>query len=140
MRAARAVLALAGLGAIGWGTLLLLDRPDGLASVALWAAGGVLVHDLVVAPLVVLAGVVLARVLPPRARTPVVLLLAGWGVVTVAVANVLSGRGGKPDNASLLTGDYLRAWSVGSALVLLVALVVVVVAVRRDRLRPSVRR
>lgn len=131
--ALRVFLAVPGLAAIGWGVLLLLDRPDALPSVLVWAAGGVLVHDLVVAPLTVLAGVALTRVVAPPARTPVLLLLAGWATVTVAVANVLSGQGGKPDNSTLLTGDYLTAWLVGSALVAVAVAALVV----RARSRPS---
>ncbi len=125
MSALRAVLGAAGVAAVAWGALLLLDRPDALGSVLVWAAGGVLVHDLVVAPVSIVVGALLARVLPAGARAPVLLLVAGWALVGVAVGNVLSGQGGKPDNPSLLTGSYVAAWSVLTLVVAVVALVVV---------------
>ncbi|MEH3067638.1 MAG: hypothetical protein PGN15_06090 [Aeromicrobium erythreum] len=137
MRAARLLLALPGVAAIVWGVLLLLDRPDGLVSVLVWAGGAVLVHDLVVAPLTVVVGLALGRVLPPATRAPALLLLAGWALVTVAVANVLSGQGGKPDNPTLLTGDYGLAWGVATLLVALAVGALVVVGVRQERRRTS---
>ncbi len=137
MRTARLLLALPGVAAIVWGVLLLLDRPDGLVSVLVWAAGAVLVHDLVLAPLTVVVGVLLGRLLPPATRTPSVLLLAGWALVTVAVANVLSGQGGKPDNPTLLTGDYGLAWGVATLVVALAVGALVVVGVRQERRRTS---
>ncbi len=137
MRAARLLLALPGVAAIVWGVLLLLDRPDGLVSVLVWAGGAVLVHDLVLAPLTVVVGVLLGRLLPPATRTPSLLLLAGWALVTVAVANVLSGQGGKPDNPTLLTGDYGLAWGVATLVVALAVGARVVVGVRQERRRTS---
>jgi hypothetical protein len=137
MTALRVLLAVPGLAAVVWGVLLLLDRPDDLASVVVWAVGGVVGHDLVLAPLVLLAGLLLARLLPESARTPVTLLVVGWALVTAAVANVLSGQGGKPDNLTLLTGDYLPAWSVGTAAVALLAVGLALRSVRRGRSGPS---
>jgi hypothetical protein len=136
VRFTRALLGLVGVAAAAWGVLLLLDRPDGLLSVLVWAAGGVLVHDLVVAPVSILVGALLARVLPAGARAPVLLLVAGWALVGVAVGNVLSGQGGKPDNPSLLTGSYVAAWSVLTVAVAAVV-VVVVLRARRPRTRPT---
>lgn len=137
MRAARLLLALPGVAALVWGGVLLLERPDALGSVLVWGVGGVVVHDLVLAPLTVLVGVLLARVLPRATRTAVLLLVAGWGLVTVAVANVLSGQGGKPDNPTLLTGGYATAWGTATALVALAAVALVVVGVRRARRRTA---
>lgn len=137
MRTARLLLALPGVAAIVWGVLLLLDRPDGLVSVLVWAGGAVLVHDLVVAPLTVVVGLGLGRLLPPATRAPTLLLLAGWALVTVAVSAVLSGQGGKPDNPTLLTGDYPLAWGVATILVALAVGTLVVVGVRQERRRTS---
>jgi hypothetical protein len=136
VRAARLLLGLAGVAAAAWGVVLLLDRPDDLTSVLVWAVGGVLVHDLVVAPLTVVVGALLVRVVPPGARVPVLLLVAGWALVGMAVGNVLSGQGGKPDNPSLLTGSYVAAWSVLTVAVAAVV-VVVVLRARRPRTRPT---
>lgn len=63
-----------GLAAVGWGAAGLLrssaDVP--LSSWLVWFVGGVLVHDLVIAPIVVVIGALLARLLPRDARGPVV--------------------------------------------------------------------
>lgn len=127
MSAVRGVLGAVGVAMIAWGAWLALDlRPGSLVSVVTWAAGAVIVHDLLLAPLVVAAGVGIARFAPPPSRTPVALLLAGWALVTAASLGVLSGQGGKPDNASLLTGDYLAWWGGGTVVVALLAVALVV--------------
>jgi asparagine N-glycosylation enzyme membrane subunit Stt3 len=70
-----------GLAAVGWGAAGLLrssaDVP--LGSWAVWFVGGALVHDLVIAPLVVVVGALLARLLPRDARAPVVVALVVSG-------------------------------------------------------------
>jgi hypothetical protein len=61
---------------------------------------------------VVLLGVLATRWLPPRHRAVVAIAFLVWGTLTVAVANVLSGVGGKPDMESLLNRPYVSAWLV----------------------------
>ena len=117
MRAAR--LAVGALGAAGvlWGAWLLSDDgADKLRSTALWLVGVVVLHDAVLAPIVVVIGVVAARTLERRAVAAVAFLI--WGTLTLAVANVLSGVGGKPDMASLLNRPYMSAWLVLSGVIL----------------------
>ena len=87
-------------------------RFDQLLSAAIWLAGGVVAHDGILAPFVVGAGVVLARITPAYARRPVTVGLILWGTVTFAVANVLSGQGGKPDNDTILDRPYVLTWLV----------------------------
>ena len=123
MRAAR--LAVGALGAAGvlWGAWLLSDDgADKLRSTALWLVGVVVLHDAVLAPIVVVIGVVAARTLERRAVAAVAFLI--WGTLTLAVANVLSGVGGKPDMASLLNRPYMSAWLVLSGVILAGALAV----------------
>ena len=113
MRAARLVLAVAGLAAGGWGLVLLADLdPSTWTSVALWLGGGVLVHDAVLAPLTVLLGVLVARRVPPAAMRPLVVGWIVWATTTAAVAAVLLPVGGKPDNASILDRPYVAWWLV----------------------------
>jgi len=96
-----------------WGLWLMRDfRFDQLLSAVTWLAAGVVVHDGILAPAVIGIGVVLARVTPAFARKPVTVGLIVWGTVTIAVANVLSGQGGKPDNDSILNRPYFSSWLV----------------------------
>jgi hypothetical protein len=123
VRAAR--LALGALGVVGllWGAWLLSDDGfDQLRSTALWLVGVVVLHDAVLAPIVVLIGVVAAKTFRHRAVAAIAFLI--WATLTVAVANVLSGVGGKPDMDSLLNRPYLTAWLVLSGVIIAVALAV----------------
>ena len=63
-----------GLAAVGWGAVGLLRSSDDvpLDSWLVWFVGSALVHDLVVAPVVIGLGALLARLLPREARAPVV--------------------------------------------------------------------
>ena len=63
------------IGAVGvlaglYGALLLLERTDDLVPVLLWVAGGVVLHDGVLAPLALLLAVLVLPRLPHAARTP----------------------------------------------------------------------
>lgn len=107
----RALLGLTGVAAIGWGFWLVRD--DGLErwrSQVVWLASGVLAHDAVIAPLVVILGVAAARLWRPRARATIAAGFVVWATVTVAVANVLLPVGGRPDNPSLMNRPYVLAW------------------------------
>lgn len=113
MKSMRALLIAVGVLMGLWGLWLVRDfRFDQLRSAVTWLAGGVVVHDAILAPLVVGIGVILVRVVPVYARKPVAVGLILWGTVTIAVANVLSGMGGKPDNDTILNRPYLATWLV----------------------------
>lgn len=107
----RIPLALGGIAAVCWG--LWLMRDDGLerwqAQLA-WFFGGVIAHDALIAPLMVLVGVVAARILRPRHRSIAAVGFIVWATVTVAAANVLLPVGGRPDNPSLMNRPYVLAW------------------------------
>lgn len=119
-RAIQGLVGLVGVAAGAYGALLLLDLdlPD-LLDAGLWLAGGVVLHDAVVAPLTVLATLALRRVLPPRAWTAVTVGLLVLLTVTVTAVPVLGRFGARPDNPTLLDRDYPGGW-------LLLTLVVVV--------------
>ena len=132
MRATRVTLGALGLAGIVWGGWLLRDDGlDRLQSTALWLVGVVVLHDAVLAPLVVALGVVAVKVLQ-RHRAVVAVGFLVWATVTLAVANVLSGVGGKPDMDSLLNRPYVSAWLVLTGLAVVGA---VVTAAFRARLR-----
>jgi hypothetical protein len=111
------------IGALGvaaglWGVWLLSDDgPDRLVSAGTWLAGAVILHDAVLAPLVVGLGVGATRVLPSRHRPVIAIGFLVWGAMTIAAANVLIGQGGKPGMDSLLHRPYLASWLVVTLLI-----------------------
>ena len=134
MRAARLALGVLGVCGVAWGAWLLSDDgADRLVSVALWLAGVVVLHDVVLAPLVVVLGVVATSVLPWRHRVVAAVAFLVWGTVTLAIANVLSGQGGKPGMDSLLHRPYVGAWLALSGLVLVAAIASAAMMKRRHR-------
>lgn len=134
MRAVRLATGALGIAAALWGVWLLRDDGfDRLRSAAVWLAVGVLLHDLVLAPLVVGVGVVATRLLPKHHRPVAAIAFLVWGTVTVAVANVLSGQGGKPGMDSLLHRPYLASWLALTVLVWAGAAGVAVIKARHRR-------
>ncbi len=133
MRATRFALGAVGVAGIVWGVWLLRDDGlDRLQSTALWLIGVVVLHDAVLAPLVVALGVVAVRVLPRHRAVAAVAFLI-WATATLAVANVLSGVGGKPDMDSLLNRPYVGAWLVLTGVMLGVAIAAAAIRSRGHR-------
>ena len=118
----RWALGAAGVGAMAWAAWLVLT--GGAATdpkaVAIWLVGGLVLHDAVLAPLVVALGWLAARVLPPWLRAPVQLGTLVAGVVTLASIPLLLGRGRRPDNPSANPLDYSRNLFVVLAVIALV--------------------
>ncbi|MDF1703205.1 MAG: hypothetical protein P1U38_00360 [Aeromicrobium sp.] len=113
MRAARFIMGAIGVGLGLWGLWLMRDfTGQQVVSTGVWLAGGILVHDAVLAPVTVGLGVLASRLLPGhfRAATSVAFLL--WATLTVVFLPVLSGQGGKPGNDSILNRPYLASWLV----------------------------
>lgn len=125
--------ALAGLGVLAglYGVWLLLSRQDldQLTSAGIWLASGVVLHDFVLTPLVVVAVAVVARVLPRHAHAPAVVAMVVLGAVTLLAIPVLGRFGARPDNPTLLDRSYDVAWWVMAALTL-VSVVVAALVVR----------
>ena len=116
----RIVLVAAGVLAAAYGAWTLLgEDPRDLLDTALWLAAGVVVHDLVLAPVVVLLGLGLRRWLPVSWRTPVTVAGIALGSVTLIAVPVLGRFGARPDNPSLLDRPYVAGWLVLLALGLL---------------------
>jgi|SoiMethySBSTD1v2_1073268.scaffolds.fasta_scaffold1242374_2 hypothetical protein len=125
MTAWRLALAVPGVAALGYAASRLWEVPaDAWGSVLTWLAGGVLLHDAVLAPIVIGLGVAASRWLPVPWRSPAVVALVWWGSLTLAAIPVLYGGGVRPDNPTLLDRPYVASWWLGSATV-----VVLVVAV-----------
>ncbi len=132
MKAVRAVLMVVGLIAGGVGAWYLLDSGfDNIVAAFWWLAGGVIAHDGLLAPVVVVVGVIGSRLLPDWLRGPVAV---GWivlGTVSLAALPMLGRFGALSDNDTLLDRNYLGGWLV------LLALVVIGVALAATRRRTS---
>ena len=114
------------IGAVGllaglYGAYLLLSRQDHdqLLSAAIWLGAGVVLHDFVLAPLVLGVVFVGARLVPAGLRAPAVAGLVVLGTATLFALPVLGRFGERPDNPSLLNRHYGIGWLVLAGLVLL---------------------
>jgi len=114
------------IGAVGllvglYGAYLLLSRQDHdqLLSAAIWLGAGVVLHDFVLAPLVLGVVFVGARLVPAGLRAPAVAGLVVLGTATLFALPVLGRFGERPDNPSLLNRHYGIGWMVLAGLVLL---------------------
>ncbi len=135
MRAARLGLGALGLVATAYGLLLVLDLGSGQpAAVLVWVVLGVLVHDGVLAPLVVALGVLVVLSTSRSWRSPLVWALVVLGPLTLVAVPVLGRFGARSDNPTLLDRPYWAGYVVVAAVVL-----IVVVAAARRRGRSAVR-
>jgi hypothetical protein len=107
----------------GFGLLRLLQHhPGDVVSSVLWLAGGVVVHDGIVAPLTIGAVVLGTRVLPRRLWSVTATGLIVLVTVTVTAVPVLGSWGSRPDNPTLLDRNYVAGWLVLVVTVLLASL------------------
>ena len=98
-------------------------RPGELAR---FVVGGALVHDLVVAPAVIVAGVVVARAVPGRARAVVQAALVVNAVVALFAYPLVRAYGLAANNPTSLPHDYAAnllgvlgvVWAVAAVVVL----------------------
>ena len=109
-RTARYALGGVGVLAMLWAAVLTLTggKATNPVGVATWLVAGLVLHDAVLAPVVVATGWVLARVLPGWLRAPVQTGALVIGVLTLASVPLLLGRGRRPDNPSADPLDYPR--------------------------------
>lgn len=129
--------ALGGL-VMAYGAWLLLTRQDGerLWSAAVWLVGGVLVHDLVLAPVALLL-VLATRFLPAPSRTPAVVGLVVLGTTTIWAVPVLGRFGEVPTDPTHLDRDYWLGWGLIAAAVLLGVVAASILRSRRSRATPT---
>jgi hypothetical protein len=134
MRATRVLVALLGVGAAAYGVMLLLDLGVGnLVATLAWVVGGVAIHDFLLAPLCVVAGVLVVRGTKGRIPAAVVVGAIVLGTVTIAAVPVLGRFGARADNATLLDRSYVAGWFAFAGLTVVVVLVALVVE-RRSRI------
>ena len=131
MRALRLVLGATGVVLVLVGVVFLSDDGVGdLVGVGAWLVGGVVAHDAVIAPLVVVVGVLGVPRLPPAFRAPAVVGLVVLMTVTLMAVPVIGRFGAKADDHGLLNRPYVALWLVFAAL-LVVAVVIASWARRR---------
>jgi hypothetical protein len=131
VRALRLVLGATGVVLILVGVVFLSDDGVGdLVGVGAWLVGGVVAHDAVIAPLVVVVGVLGVPRLPPAFRAPAVVGLVVLMTVTLMAVPVIGRFGAKADDDGLLNRPYVALWLVFAALVV-VAVVIASWARRR---------
>lgn len=112
------------LGAAGvmvglFGTYQLLGLGfENLLGTAIWLAGGVLLHDAVLAFATIAVLGVGTLLLPPRLKPPLAAAFLVLGTVTLAAVPALGRFGARADNPTLLDRNYLVGWLL---LVLLVS-------------------
>jgi hypothetical protein len=115
----RWVFALAGLAALAWGAWLAWDfagRHDALQA-ALWFVGGPVVHDGLVAPVVGVGGLVLARVLPVAWRVPVAVGAVLSGVLGLLAVPLLFRPFGVATNPGLHDANYVLGLTIALGVV-----------------------
>jgi hypothetical protein len=111
-------LGLVGVAAAVYGVVLLLDLGwDNLVATATWLVGGLILHDAVLAPATVL--VCLAGLSLGRWRGAFAAGLLTLGTITLTAVPVLSGRGVRADNPTLLDRPYWTGWFIVLGLVCL---------------------
>ncbi|MFD7445019.1 hypothetical protein [Streptomyces sp. NPDC059909] len=104
----RFVAGAVGVGLMGFGAWLLFGAGTvrDPSDVVVWLAGAVVLHDGVIAPLVIAVGFLLAA-LPARGALRAGLVVCG-ALTLIALPPLL--RPGAPTNPSALPLDYLRNW------------------------------
>ena len=123
----RVLLAVSGLLLGTYGGWLLVTREDDLVAVATWLLAGVLLHDAVLAVVVLALGALASRLVPARARAPVAVGLVVLGSVTLLAVPVLGRFGADPANPTVLDRDYTAGWLVVAGLTVLVVVVATLV-------------
>lgn len=114
----RLAIGLAGCLLAAYGVLLILGLSlADQATLLLWLATGVVLHDGLLAPLVVLLGWWTARRVPAPERRPLTVGAIVLGTVTLAAVPVLLGFGGQVSNPTILDRNYVAGWLALAALV-----------------------
>jgi hypothetical protein len=132
----RAALATVGVGLGGYGAFRLLELGwDNLVATLLWLAGGVLLHDAVLAPLTIAVAALATTLLPGPVRGPAAAAVVVLGSVTVTAVPVLGRFGARADNPTLLDRDYTAGWLLLAAAVLLAVAAFSAISARRGRIR-----
>lgn len=131
MRAVRWTAVVAGVLATAYGVRLLLELGwANTRSTLVWLVGGVVLHDAVFAPLVIVVALLALRLVPRDRLAPWVVGLVILVPVTLAGIPELGRFGARADRPTLLDRHYWLGWSLMVTLVV-VGVVVGAVSTRR---------
>jgi uncharacterized protein (DUF58 family) len=124
-----------------FGVFRLLTQIDGYDLLVLfgWLVAALVIHDGILSPLVVAVGALLARTLPPRARTFVQgALIAGAAVTVIAIPMIYRARS-QPRVKAILEQNFGANLATLLAIVAAIAASLYVLRVLRDRQGASAR-
>jgi hypothetical protein len=122
-----------GAGCIAYGVRALLERDVPLDGFALWLLGALALHDLLLAPLVVVAGRLLGRAVAEPWRLAVQVASICAGAVLLFSIPALFGDGADPRDPSRLPNDPARAVPLVLVVVSAVTVAAALLAHRRRR-------
>jgi uncharacterized membrane protein YphA (DoxX/SURF4 family) len=127
------ITAAVGWAVIAWGVVgIFSNRLDTRpANLAKFVVGGALLHDLVVAPLAIVAGVLIARSVPARARGPVQAALVVSAIVALFAYPLVRAYGLAANNPTSLPYNYGRNLLIVLGLVWVIAAGAVAVRLKR---------
>jgi hypothetical protein len=112
MRAIRVALLLLGLAAGGYGGWRLLDLGwANTRATLVWLVGGVVLHDGVFAPVVLVVALLAVRVIRSDRLAPAVVALVILVPLTLLAVPELGRFGARADRPTLLDRDYWLGWS-----------------------------
>ncbi len=142
MKAWRIGLAAAGVLLGLFGVFRLLTQIDSydLFVLLCWLVGALVIHDGVLAPLTVGVGALLAKVLPPRARTYVQGALVAGAVIAVIALPMIYRRDSQPKVKAILQQDFGANLATLLAIVAVGAVVLYAARLLRDRRSASPRK
>lgn len=120
----RAALVCLGVAAMAYGGWLLLSRESAgqVREVLVWLVAGVVLHDAVLSPIIILAGWLAGRLLSRPVAAAAAAVLVVLGPITLLAVPVLGRFSANPANHTLLPRDYGWGWlSVAGATVVAAA-------------------
>ena len=118
MTISRVLLIVAGSAVAAYGAVLILDLPPRtIILIAVWALGGVVVHDFVFAPLTAALGYTARRWIPGRWWTPVAVAALCSVTLLLLAIPVFDAPGAKPDNPTAIDRDYPVGLAISLAVV-----------------------
>ena len=136
MRTVRGAAMVAGVATTAYGVWMLLDLGwANTRSTLIWLVGGVVLHDLVFATLVMAVAVASLRLVPGDRLAPWVVASVILVPVTLVGVPELGRFGARADNPTLLDRHYWLGWVVMATLVIVAVLVGAVAARRRTAIR-----
>lgn len=138
--ALRVLLATVGIAGVTYGVLRILEQSEDThpAQLGVWLLGALLVHDAIIAPVVIGVGAVLARFVPSRARAYLQAGLIAAGLVSVPGVILIEREGKTASPAlALLEQNYLLNLLVLLALIAGVSAGSYAISVARSNRRNS---